>query len=112
MILWSCRKQTLKTDGEPTAAEADSIDRASPPSPTLSLSSPPLPPIDPMSAAAAGSACSSRVASHAGSWYAEDAATLTKQFDGWLKDAGALAIDPAKTRVRAIISPSVEHKTH
>jgi hypothetical protein len=49
----------------------------------------------------------SRVASHAGSWYSSDPAALSAEFDLWLAAVGPLAIDPASTRVRAIISPSV-----
>jgi hypothetical protein len=67
------------------------------------------------SSAASGVA---RVASHAGSWYSSDPAALTAEFDQWLTAAGPLTIDPATTRVRAIISPSVSeaqrtlHITH
>ncbi len=53
------------------------------------------------------SSSAARVASHAGSWYEDDADALTAQFDAWIKQSGPLAVNPEQTRVRAIISPSV-----
>lgn len=55
----------------------------------------------------ASAAATSRLATHAGSWYEKDADALRKQFDNWLAAAASDSkpIDPKTARVRAIISP-------
>ncbi len=54
-----------------------------------------------------------RQASHAGSWYSKDGATLAGQLDGWLEAARAEQADAAAESgapVRAIIAPHAGYR--
>lgn len=57
-----------------------------------------------------------RHASHAGSWYSNDASTLSGQLDGWLEaaradgDGGDAAAAASAGPVRAIIAPHAGYR--